>query len=261
MTTVASGRWTSAPAPSESAIGRKPKPATRRSSAPARAAPPRRRPPPRARPVPRPRAARMSVTITTPLITAMPKSAMKPTDAERFERGARGARGRTLRQWSQTGRRPERPAPTGRGRTRHQQHEDHQQDSGTTTARRAEARRGSRTGLPTPMYTRTGAPPRHRGDPEPRPRSPRCPVRGRCSARPARRTAFSWLTASGVAAIRSAPRFRAAPLAAGGRDHELGDGVGCLRVPPPGTADHRKAARAVNHRGGRPPAEAVSTAS
>ena len=87
ITTVASGRWTSAPAPCESAIGTKPSDGHERRHQ-HRPQPRRRRP--RSdrlaqRPGARPRAARlMAAIITTPFSTATPKSAMKPTEADRL---------------------------------------------------------------------------------------------------------------------------------------------------------------------------------
>ncbi len=85
MTTVASGRCTSAPVPCDSAIGRNPMAATsavistgfRRSAAPAMVASRMPRPS-------RSRSARMAASMTTPLSTATPKSAMNPIDADRF---------------------------------------------------------------------------------------------------------------------------------------------------------------------------------
>ena len=86
MTTVASGRWTSAPAEVASAIGRKPSDATNavintgrnRVSAARRAASRGGRP-----------SSRRWTTLdrsTTPFSTAMPNNAMKPTPAE-MEKG------------------------------------------------------------------------------------------------------------------------------------------------------------------------------
>ena len=82
MTTVASGRWTSAPAPWARSIGMNPSAASvavvttgrSRSSAPARTA--------RDRSSPSPSNFRKAATITIPFRTAMPKRAMKPTPAE-----------------------------------------------------------------------------------------------------------------------------------------------------------------------------------
>ena len=82
ITTVASGRCTSAPAPRLNAIGRKPSEATsavirtgrRRPSAPSRIASSRRSP--------CAHSLRMNAIITTPLSTATPESAMNPTPAE-----------------------------------------------------------------------------------------------------------------------------------------------------------------------------------
>ncbi len=84
MTTVASGRCTSEPAPVLSAIGTKPRAATsavmrtglsRVAAASLMAS---------ARGWPPARSWLMAVTRTTPLRTATPNRAMKPTDAERF---------------------------------------------------------------------------------------------------------------------------------------------------------------------------------
>ena len=82
ITTVASGRCTSAPVPVASAIGTKPSAATsavistgrRRVAQPSRIA--------RSTGAPSARSWRMNDTITRPLSTATPESAMKPTPAE-----------------------------------------------------------------------------------------------------------------------------------------------------------------------------------
>ena len=82
ITTVARGRWTSAPVPVAMAMGMKPSEATRavirtgrsRVSAPSRIA--------SSRPTPPSLKLRMYEIITRPLSTATPESAMKPTAAE-----------------------------------------------------------------------------------------------------------------------------------------------------------------------------------
>ena len=85
ITTVASGRCTSAPAPCESAIGRKPMDATvavistgfSRDPAPVTMA--SRSPSPSSS-----RRARMAASMTMPLSVAIPKSAIRPTEADRL---------------------------------------------------------------------------------------------------------------------------------------------------------------------------------
>ena len=86
MTTVARGRWTSAPVPVASAMGRKPSEATsavintgrRRVRALSRMA--------SSSDLPSSRSWLMKVTSTNPFKTAMPERAMKPTAAE-MEKG------------------------------------------------------------------------------------------------------------------------------------------------------------------------------
>ena len=91
MTTVARGRWTSAPVPVANAIGTKPSDATsavirtgrNRTSAPSRTASDKGRPS-SSNPL-------MKAIITSPLSTATPDNAMNPTPAE-IERECPGAR-------------------------------------------------------------------------------------------------------------------------------------------------------------------------
>ncbi len=85
MTTLARGRWTSAPAPWERAIGTKPRAATRAviMTGFSRVAAPRRIDARSSR-WPSSRSRLMAAIITMPFRTATPKSAMKPTEAERL---------------------------------------------------------------------------------------------------------------------------------------------------------------------------------
>ena len=82
MTTVASGFWTSAPAPVASAIGRKPSDATSAVVSTGRSRPSAASWAATSGVAPSARSLRICDTSTRPFRTATPKSAMKPTAAE-----------------------------------------------------------------------------------------------------------------------------------------------------------------------------------